>query len=328
LTRHPAPNRTQPICVRADAFGEGRPNRDLFLSPDHAVLWDGGLVPVRLLVNGASIQRDSGRRLITYYHVELETHDILLADNLAVESYLETGNRGMFENTGEPLLLHPDLTNDQARRVASSCAPFVDDPARVRPIWQALAVRAQRRGLALPLVGATTDDPGLCVIVDGHALAPIGITPGQHTLGQHTFVLPAGATEVRLRSRSATPSDMAPWVSDDRRLGVLLRGLTVRSGADAVPIPLDHPGLGAGWWQAEWHGPATLRRWTDGDAVVSLPEPAPDRCLLEVEVAATMAYPLPDAASRPRSIRRLAWEGRMTGPRVAASPGSRHTGSV
>ena len=321
LVRHPTPHRAQPICVRADAFGEGRPNRDLLLSPDHAVLWDGGLVPVRLLVNGASIRRDGRHRRITYYHVELETHDILLAENLAVESYLETGNRGMFENTGEPLLLHPDLTNDQARRVASSCAPFVDDAAQVQPIWQVLAVRAQQRGLALPLVPATTDDPGLCVIVDGHRLASIGVTHGPHTtrphmggqhmlgqhgVGKHTFVLPAGATEVRLRSRSAVPSEMAPWVSDDRRLGVLLRGLTVRSGADAVPIPLDHPSLRAGWWRAEWHGPATLRRWTGGDAVVSLREPAPDRCLLDVEVAATMAYPLPNAASEPRSIRRSA----------------------
>ena len=162
------------------------------------------------------------------------------------------------------------------------------------------ADRAQRRGLALPPVRATTDDPGLCVIVDGHPLAPIGITHGKHT-----FVLPPGATEVRLRSRSVMPSERAPWVSDDRRLGVLLRGLTVRSGADAVPIPLDHPGLGAGWWQAEWHAPAVLRRWTDGDALVPMPERTSGAWLLDVEVAASLAYPLPLAASVP-PIRRSA----------------------
>jgi collagen type I/II/III/V/XI/XXIV/XXVII alpha len=301
LTRHPAPHRAEPICIRAHAFASGAPNRDLFLSPEHAVLQDGVLVPVRLLVNGASIQRVSGRRSVTYYHVELETHDILLAENLAVESYLETGNRGIFENAGHPLLLHPDLTNDQARRVAESCAPFVDDPEQTEPIWRALAARAERLGLVVPPLPETTDDPALCLIVDGRRVAPVSVM-----FGKHVFVVPACATTVRLRSRGAMPSETAPWVSDDRRLGVLLRALTVRSGADVVAIPLDHPCFGEGWWQTERHGSAALRRWTDGDALVPMPEPATGTCLLEVEVAATMAYPLARAATQLPSIRRSA----------------------
>jgi hypothetical protein len=262
---------------------------------------EGGLVPVRLLVNGATIQRLGDHRRVTYYHVELETHDILLAEGLAVESYLETGNRGMFENAGEPLLLYPDLTNDQARRTAESCAPFVDDPARVQPMWQALAERAVQLGWAVPAVPATTDDPALCLVVDGRQIAPVCVDQGNHV-----FMVPAGAAEVRLRSRAAVPSDAAPWVSDDRRLGVLLRGLTLRSGAGAMPIPLDDPGFGPGWWQAEWHGPAILRRWTDGDAIVPMPERMAGVCVLEVAVAATMPYPLPLHASNPPAIRRSA----------------------
>jgi len=127
-TRHPAPDRVQPIRIRANAFGDGVPHRDLLLSPDHAVLRDGVLVPVRLLVNGASIVRETQGGAITYYHVELDRHDILLAENLQAESFLDTGNRGMFDNAGLPLTLHPDLTNDQARREAESCAPFADGP--------------------------------------------------------------------------------------------------------------------------------------------------------------------------------------------------------
>ena len=51
-----------PVCIAAGAFGENVPARDLFVSPDHAISIDGGLVPVRLLVNGASIIREpSGR---------------------------------------------------------------------------------------------------------------------------------------------------------------------------------------------------------------------------------------------------------------------------
>src|SRR6202012_1732313 len=112
---------------------------------------------------------------------------ILLAEGLAVESYLETGNRGMFANAGEPLVLHPDLTNDQARRAAESCAPFVDDPERVRPMWCALAERAVGLGWALPPVPVTTDDPALCLIVDGRRVAPVCVEQGKHV-----FVVPPG----------------------------------------------------------------------------------------------------------------------------------------
>ena len=72
------------------------------------------------------------------------------------------------------------------------------------------------------------------------------------------------------------------------------------------PIPLDHPGFGTGWWQAEWHDKAILRRWTDGDAAVPLPWSPEGTWLLEVEVAATLPYPLPLAVSDPPPIRRSA----------------------
>jgi len=114
--------------------------------------------------------------------------------------------------------------------------------------------------------------------------------------GRYVFVLPSAGTAARLVSRSAVPGETRPWVSDDRCLGVLLRGLTIRSGALVLPIPLDHPAFGEGWWRPEWHSPTALRRWTNGDALVPTPdahlmEPGP--CLLEVDVAQTLAYSLP-----------------------------------
>jgi hypothetical protein len=284
LTRHPAPLRVQPVRVKAGAFAPGKPARDLFLSPEHAVFCEGVLVPVRLLLNGATVTRETARRSVTYYHVELETHDLLLAENLSVESYLDTGNRRMFENAGEPLLLHPDLIDDQARRLAGSCLLFADDPALVEPIWRRLADRAEQLGLALPAQPLTTNDPAMCLIVDGKRYPPL-LVKGD----RYIFAVAQGATDVRLGSRSAIVCDAAPWVSDERKLGVMLRRMTIRSGADVTDIPLDHPALSDGWWQAEWHGPSTLRRWTDGDAAVPL---LTGFCLLEVEVAGTMQYPL------------------------------------
>lgn len=266
------------------------PRRDLLVSPDHAVLHDGMLIPARLLVNGASIVRDTGQRAVTYYHIELETHDILLAENLPAESYLDTGNRGMFANADVPLLLHPDLTNDQARRVAESCAPFADDPALVEPVWRTLAMRAGQLGWDLPPAPETTDDPALCLLVDGSSLAPVSFAAGRYV-----FVLPDAGATARLVSRSTVPAETRPWIADDRRLGVRLRGLTLRSGASVLPIPLDHPTLVEGWWQPERHGPSTLCRWTNGDAELPLADtgsPGREACLLEVEIAATLAYPV------------------------------------
>jgi hypothetical protein len=80
------------VRVDAGAFGAGVPHRALWLSPDHAVLVDGVLVPVRYLVNGADIVAGEVAGA-GYWHVELAAHAVLLAEGLACESYLDTGNR-------------------------------------------------------------------------------------------------------------------------------------------------------------------------------------------------------------------------------------------
>ena len=94
--RHPRPESVWPVRVRAGAFGLGAPDRDLFLSPDHAVFVDGVLVPVRLLIDGGSIAQIR-RRTVEYFHVELPEHAVILAEGLTVESYLDTGDKADFE---------------------------------------------------------------------------------------------------------------------------------------------------------------------------------------------------------------------------------------
>src|SRR5205814_372610 len=80
--------------------------------------------------------------------VAVDRHGILLAEGLPAESYLNTGNHGFFSNSGEPLVLHPDMTDDEdlPSRVAGSCAPFAWEAAQVRPVWQRLAERAAALG--------------------------------------------------------------------------------------------------------------------------------------------------------------------------------------
>ncbi len=98
-TRYPKPAEVWPVRVRGGAFGAGVPHRDVRLSPDHAVFVEGVLIPIRYLINGRTIVQEQVDR-VTYYHVELASHAVILAEGLPCESYLDTGNRGAFANHG------------------------------------------------------------------------------------------------------------------------------------------------------------------------------------------------------------------------------------
>jgi hypothetical protein len=137
-----------PVRVRAGAFGEGLPMRDLQLSHGHAVCVDAMgevLVPVGVLVNGSSIVREEVAE-VTYWHVELESHDVLLAEGLPAESYLDTGNRAWFGRDYGRL-----AEIDPVRTLADSCRPFVAGGPIVEAICERLAAQA---GAALRMVKA------------------------------------------------------------------------------------------------------------------------------------------------------------------------------
>jgi hypothetical protein len=266
LTAHPHPETVAPVRIARSAFAEAMPHNDLLLSPDHAVFVDGKLICARQLINGTTIRRETGWTSVEYFHVELDAHAILLAEGLAAESYLNTGNRGFFANSGEPLVLHPDLTDetDYPARAAGSCAPFVSDEASVLPVWQRLAERAVVLGQPAPKV-AMTGDPEVQLVAKGRTLRPLY---GEN--GLYIFALPKGTTEVRLVSRSAAPTDARPWLDHRRCLGVSVERIVLRGASDVRELPVDHPGLVQGWRDVERDGMA-LRRWTDGAAVLPLP---------------------------------------------------------
>jgi phospholipase/lecithinase/hemolysin len=91
-TSEPDPSAAWPIRVRADTFGPGLPVRDLYLSPDHAIFIDGVLIPVKHLIDGIAISPVACES-VTWWHVELPSHAVLLAEGLPCESFLDTGAR-------------------------------------------------------------------------------------------------------------------------------------------------------------------------------------------------------------------------------------------
>jgi hypothetical protein len=274
LARHARPETAAPIRIRRDAFAAGMPHRDLLLSPDHAVFDDGKLI--------------------------CEEHAILLAEGLPAESYIDTGNSGFFENSGAPLVLHPDLTDetDYPTREAGSCVPFVWDEASVRPVWQRLADRAADIGPPIPQ-RTTTVDADLQLLNQRPKRRTVKPIHSDSDLA--IFMLPRGATEIRLQSRAQSPTEARPWLEDRRRLGVRVARIVLRTANEVREVPMDHPGLTEGWWAVERDG-QVMSRWTDGDAVVPLPAMSGD-VMLEVHLAGEMFYAVQDA---PESERRAA----------------------
>ena len=286
LTRHADPATAQPIRLRRDAFGPEKPNNDLRLSPDHALLIDNILIPARLLLNNATITQETTCTHITYFHLELPRHDILLAENLPAESYLDTGSRGIFENAPKPLILRPDLTAQQ-RRETESCAPAVAAPDRVQPIWQRLRDRAAQLGHTCNQ-HATTIDPNIRIETAGRTLAP-----AYRHKNRYSFILPPGATSVQLLSRSAKPNETKPWLEDRRTLGLMISRITLQSGCHTRLIALDNPRLTNGWHAPE-RDHASLWRWTNGRPEIPIPSGA---ITLEIVVAGPILYALSETGS-------------------------------
>ena len=284
LTRHPRPDTLAPVRVQRGAFADNMPHTDLLLSPDHAIFVDGKLICIRQLVNGTTIRPDLGWTAVDYYHVELDQHAILLAEGLPAESYLDTGNRGFFANSGAPLVLHPELTDeaDHPTREAGSCAPFVWDEASVQPVWQRLADRAAATGRPVPR-RATTTEADLRLLANRRTVKPIF-----RDSDRVIFILPRSPGEVRLVSHAQSPTEARPWLEDRRRLGIRVKRIVLRTAEELREIPVDHPDLTRGWWAAERDG-QTMSRWTDGEAVLPLPAMC-GLVMLEIHLAGSMTY--------------------------------------
>ena len=278
---HARPELVHPIRIAQHAIGENKPAQDLYVSPAHAICIDvlgEVLIPACALANGSTITQVDVDQ-ITYWHIELDSHDILIANGLPAESYIDTGNRCFFvESDIVDFEMSPDadLTDPARRTHADFCRPFVMDG----PILDAVRLQLRRRARTLGWT-LDTSQPWADLHLVGRQ------SPDRSGRARpHCAIYSAGR---RWRWLARFHQHAAVRCHRRRRRtspGVCLAGLTIDEGfGERSVVALDDPLLGEGLYQIE----DSRRRWTAGRAL--LPAALWDRCREEFFLLVDIACP-------------------------------------
>ncbi|WP_174502692.1 Hint domain-containing protein [Acidiphilium sp. C61] len=249
--RHRSPELVLPVLIEKDAFGSGQPCRDLYLSPDHAIWIDGYLIEIKKLINGLSIRQVSVPS-VTYHHIELENHDVILAEMLPVETYLDCGNRNQFSDGINYITLFANF-NPPFRDPVHVCAPVIDGGPHLARIRTVLQYRLVARGFR--------QIPGhFQVCVSGKALVP-----DSSAAPMSVYRLPHGTHRVAIISSTSRPAELDPVSQDWRKLGIAIDHVML----DSAPV-----GMLAGLFESGFHDPENIGpdcfRWTDGAALLNV----------------------------------------------------------
>src|SRR5208283_3015184 len=105
---------------------------------------------------------------VSYFHIELDTHDIVYAEGAAAESFVEPNDRAIFHNSDEFALLYPGETSV----ACAYCEPRVEEGEKLDEIRRKLALRLAQLGLTM------TPDPDLHLVADGCVVLPETVTEG------------------------------------------------------------------------------------------------------------------------------------------------------
>jgi hypothetical protein len=258
-----------PVIVRKGALADNVPDRDLHITKGHSLYLDEVLIPVEFLVNHRNILWDDRAQEVSVYHLELDAHDVLIANGAAAESYRDDGNRWLFQNANAGW--------DQPPK--PPCAPVLTGGAVVDSVWRHILDRAGPRP-GQPL----TDDPDLHLLVDG-----VRVEAAERQGPVHVFRLKSRPDGVCIASREVVPAELG-LARDPRSLGVGLRRVAVRQGTRFVVLKADDARLADGFHPYE---AASDLRWTDGRATLPAEAFAGFTGSVEVAVhlAATTQYP-------------------------------------
>ena len=140
-----------PICIKAGALDDNVPKRDLWISPHHAMYLEGVLIEAKDLLNGVSVVQAERVDRVEYFHIELDSHDVIIAEDAVSETFVDDDSRGMFHNAHEYRRLYPEALPEAAQY----CAPRLEDGYEVERARQRIALRAGLQSRAeKPRIGA------------------------------------------------------------------------------------------------------------------------------------------------------------------------------
>ena len=131
-----------PVCIKAGALGDNVPKRDLWISPHHAMYFEGEnggmLIEAKDLVNGTSIVQAQSVEKVEYFHIELDTHDVIVAEGALSETFLDGDNRGIFHNAHE----YDTLYSDAPSELVYYCALRIEEGYELEGVRRRIASRA------------------------------------------------------------------------------------------------------------------------------------------------------------------------------------------
>ncbi|MGO2959630.1 MAG: Hint domain-containing protein [Acetobacter sp.] len=255
-----------PVRILKDAVADGVPYKDMLITAEHCLFFDGKFLPVRMLVNGRSIYYDKSISVYDYYHIETAEHAVIMADGMLTESYLDTGNRQAFRQEGSVAAF-----GTKRRTWDDAAAELCVDRAMVEPVFNRLVQRAELRDVPLktPSVTEIFNDPNLQLITEaGQVLYPV-----RQSEQTYSFLLSPGLHSVRIVSRAARPMDViGPFVDDRRMLGVAVSAIRYVTGQETTELSVHLQAKKPKGWL---DGTACEQAWTNGDALLPLPEREP-----------------------------------------------------
>lgn len=212
-----------PVRILKNAIAENIPNKDLLITAEHCLFFDGKFIPARMLVNGYSIYYDTSITTYDYYHIETKEHSILTADGMLTESYLDTGNRHTFNHDQSIIEIFTDKVKSWAH---DAVAPLTVERHIVESIYNDILQRAHDNH-CLKQSGCfeITQDPDLHLMTDtGEIIYKQPYSSNKKV----EFIIPNTAKSVWIISRVSRPCDVIGSFVDDRRyLGVLVGEITL-----------------------------------------------------------------------------------------------------
>ncbi|MDI2090827.1 Hint domain-containing protein [Commensalibacter oyaizuii] len=278
---HPDDEAGYPVRILKDAISEGVPYKDLLVTAEHCLFFDGKFVPARMLINGMSIFYDYSFTEYTYYHLETDKHSVIYADGMLTESYLDTGNRYNFIQDGSVFILRKNIVVKTWENDAA--AELNVQRMVVEPIYNQIFQRCLKKDQFHYKEQHLTNDSNICLKTKKHNILPY-LVKGNIFF----FQVDENIDCVNILSNADRPCDViGPYVDDRRRLGVLIGKITVITPKRVhdIKIHIQHDIL-SGWHSIE----SCLYRWTDGNALLPFEEKIHGKKIIMIEVVAGGPY--------------------------------------